>query len=807
MKRFGGAAWCLFLGAVLILSFLAARPAGSATLEDSHVDTFRQGRFHGVALDSRGYLELAPELTGVAAPGRQMIWCTVSGDGGAWFAGCGNEGLVLKVTEQSKVEQYYQTGELGVLSLLPLENGELLAGTAPNGLLVRISEKEKGSILAETGASYIWCLMKYEDKVLAGTGPEGKVLQIDQDGTVEELARVEEHHVLCMTAGKSGTVYLGVSGTGTVYTLKPETGIPRVLARLARADIRVLKMYDDGEMLAVAAGGEPRDNGAPDGDEEMGQAVPEERGNERKAGAGSAAPDGKRIMESDGESAKYPGGHTVVDVGQKKSVHVEVPGRAQEVPGRAPEMSALEPDPTVAEQRPGREKRGPEEAETSPVQSPDEEPSSPPDEGGGEEGGAPSMSGVTGEGAGVVYCLTPDGLATVLAEFNEMILAAAPGRNGSVIAGGAEKGRIYQVDRDGTVKYLGRTDAEQVMDIRALPDGRLLAATGNPGELWLISASPAESGTYTSRVLDSGGNSYWGAFYWVGSLPDGATVVFSTRTGRKPRPDDTWNPWGDLGAESGEKVLSEPGRYLQYRLKLNPSPSGESPSVHRLTFHYRKPNQAPRMKPPTVSFQAPSPPGGNNESPPPYMAEIAWEATDADEDPLQFDVELVSLDHHFAYPMTRDSISQTSLTWDFRGVPDGWYQIRVTASDRVARGVSAEGTGDALSTPFKVDNTPPVVTLETAAYDEKTGKWSVTVSVEDRMSRIHGIRVSLDGEQWEMLASEDELFDGPSETAVWQGSVDKKDKTDPKNGKDRHSLVVQGWDEKGNVGAGATVFP
>lgn len=770
MKRFGAAAWYLFLGAVFILSFMTARPAGSATLEDSSVDTFREGRFDGVALDSRGYLELAPELTGVAEPGRQMIWCTVSGDDGAWYAGCGNEGLVLRVTEQGKVEQYYRTGELGVLSLMPLGNGELLAGTAPNGLLVRISEKEKGSIMAETGARYIWCLMKYKDKVLAGTGPEGKVLQIDPDGTVEELARVEEHHVLCMTAGKSGTVYLGVSGTGTVYALKPKTGKSRILARLARADVRVLKMCDDGEMLAVAAGGEPRENGVSAGDEEVGQAVPEERENERKAGAGSDAPDGRKNMESDGVSAKHPSGRTVIDVGQKQSVLAE-------------------------------------ETAPSPVQSPDEEPSPPPDEGGGEEGGAPSMSGVTGEGAGVVYCLTTDGLATVLAEFNEMILAAAPGKNGSVIAGGAEKGRIYQVDRDGTVKYLGRTDAEQIVDIRALPDGRLLAATGNPGELWLIAGSPAESGTYTSRVLDSGGNSYWGAFYWVGSQPEGGGVVFSTRTGWKSRPDDTWNQWIELGAESGDKVVSESGRYLQYRLELNPSPSGESPSVHRLTFHYRKPNQSPRMKPPTVSFPSPLPPGGNNESAPPYMAEIAFEATDADEDPLQFDVELVSLDHHFQYPMTRDHINQTSLTWDFRGVPDGWYQVRVTASDRGVRGVAAEGTGDALSTPFKVDNTPPAVTLGTASYDEETGKWSVTVSIEDRMSRIHGIRASLDGEQWEMLASEDELLDELSETAVWKGSVDTEDSIDRKNGEDRHSLVVQGWDAKGNVGAAATVFP
>nr|WP_253942430.1 DUF4082 domain-containing protein [Nocardioides sp. zg-1230] len=97
----------------------------------------------------------------------------------------------------------------------------------------------------------------------------------------------------------------------------------------------------------------------------------------------------------------------------------------------------------------------------------------------------------------------------------------------------------------------GRTDDRMRLDDRGL------------GSLTL---SGRGSGTYTSRVVDSGRKATWTRLALDSAEPAGARILVRIRTGDRPDPDGTWSDWRlvrpgvDVGLE---------GRYVQYAVHLS----------------------------------------------------------------------------------------------------------------------------------------------------------------------------------------------------------------------------------------------
>ena len=73
------------------------------------------------------------------------------------------------------------------------------------------------------------------------------------------------------------------------------------------------------------------------------------------------------------------------------------------------------------------------------------------------------------------------------------------------------------------------------------------------------------TGTYTSRVIDSGRMARWTRLLLDASAPEGARVVVRVRAGNSPAPDDTWSQW-TTSTRSGRLGLT--GRMLQYSVYL-----------------------------------------------------------------------------------------------------------------------------------------------------------------------------------------------------------------------------------------------
>jgi hypothetical protein len=92
----------------------------------------------------------------------------------------------------------------------------------------------------------------------------------------------------------------------------------------------------------------------------------------------------------------------------------------------------------------------------------------------------------------------------------------------------------------------------------------------------------ANTGTFVSHLMDAQAMVTWDRGFWYGSVPAGATVKISVRTGSTTKPDSTWSKWAPLGA-SGGRVVGD-SRYIQYRVELTRSPGGKAPVLTAIGF-------------------------------------------------------------------------------------------------------------------------------------------------------------------------------------------------------------------------------
>ena len=112
--------------------------------------------------------------------------------------------------------------------------------------------------------------------------------------------------------------------------------------------------------------------------------------------------------------------------------------------------------------------------------------------------------------------------------------------------------------------------------------------TGAPSlsvDSWSV-VNRGTSGTFTSRVLDAGGNAAWSKLFTEGSLPAGTTWSFETRSGNTASPDGSWSAWTPVGPSN--QIASPYGRYVQYRVALGTSNVLVSPEVRSVALSYTR---------------------------------------------------------------------------------------------------------------------------------------------------------------------------------------------------------------------------
>jgi hypothetical protein len=248
----------LALSATLALAPSSALAVGTRSFDLDSLDDLSGGDLTNVAIDSHGAIRAGFELGKVGITEAQSAWGSVLLPDGSVLIGTGNEGKILRVSN-SQVSVAATTGEMAVTSLAVAWNGDVIAGSFPKGRLFKLPKGEgKGGQAAAfgtglEGVEYIWALA-FDPKsksLYAATGPEGKVLRIDEQGRAQVHFDAEDAHIVSLAVAPDGTVYAGTSGKAMLFEISGP-GRAKVLYDFDADDVSAIAVAKDGTVWATA---------------------------------------------------------------------------------------------------------------------------------------------------------------------------------------------------------------------------------------------------------------------------------------------------------------------------------------------------------------------------------------------------------------------------------------------------------------------------------------------------------------------------------------------------------------------------
>jgi sugar lactone lactonase YvrE len=185
----------------------AADSSGNVYLGTGH-----DGKIFRVGADGKGSLLYdAAELD---------VTAMVVGRDGALYAGTSPDGKVYRITPDGKAEVYFDPPDKYIWSLAVMGDGSLAVGTGDKGKLYRVraaGAKPDDSLLVDTTETHIISLAAdRQGNLIAGTDPGGLVLRVSPDGKAFALydSPLREIHALALAA--DGSIYaLALSDAAT----------------------------------------------------------------------------------------------------------------------------------------------------------------------------------------------------------------------------------------------------------------------------------------------------------------------------------------------------------------------------------------------------------------------------------------------------------------------------------------------------------------------------------------------------------------------------------------------------------------
>lgn len=227
---------------------------------------------------------------------------------------------------------------------------------------------------------------------------------------------------------------------------------------------------------------------------------------------------------------------------------------------------------------------------------------------------------------------------------------------------------------------------------------------------WLRLTPYAASGSFTSRVFDSGSATDWGIATWNAVTPVGTSLAVSARGGATSVPDGSWSAFVPV---SNGGALTLHGRYLQYRADLATGDGAVTPVLADIAFRC---DGVPDLQAPVISAVSATPgPGG-------VTADITWTTDEPADSQVDYGTSpgALSLSSSSAVLELSHARSLTGL------VPSTTYYYRVTSADAQANSASSPAPPATLS--FTTSASPPsVCAQDQTSADFGAGSFSNTV--------------------------------------------------------------------------------
>ncbi|HEX6284578.1 MAG TPA: hypothetical protein VFZ71_06875, partial [Pyrinomonadaceae bacterium] len=712
-----------------LVAFIGVR-AGQPTLwETSGRAELLKGDARGVSISDTGVVMLAPKLTEVFNTQQTYVWSTAVDNQGNVYLGTGHDGKTFKITPNGSGALLYDAAELDVTALAIGRDGAVFAGTSPDGKVYRIAADGKAEVYFDPADKYIWSLAVMPDGSLAvGTGDSGKLYRVRTAGATPEAS-------LLVNTNQTHVISLAVTAQGDLIAGTDSGGI-------------VLRVSPEGKTFALF-------------DTQL-----------REIHALAPAADGSIYALALSDAASASRGPTA-----------PVVTSAQPAEGGTPTTSvtitALE-EAGLAVQQP------------TPVRSRND----------------------VSNARSAVFRILPDGATDVVwssPSVTAFAIASAL-QPGSVLIGTADKGRIYSVTNDGRDTLLLQSPEGQISSL-LVKNNQVYAASSNQGKLFRFGNELISEGTYESPVRDAKLTASWGRIWWRG----GGAVEVQTRTGNGERPDATWSDWSAPYRDpDGNQITSPRARFIQWRATVRSGATSSTPAwIEDVSVAYLPRNVAPEVLainvlPIGVGLQqmaqvAVDPNVESSGLDPSLFGPVApvpprrfyqrgarsfqWQAEDRNSDTLEYAIYYRALNEQ-TFRLLKDKLRENFYTIDGAALADGRYVIKVIASDAPDNPPGQKLTGERLSEPVDIDNTPPVVKVMGQPQITRDSV-RVVFTVADATGKIRKADASIDGAAWLPVFPDDGIADSGNEVySVDFGGLAPGE----------HTISLRSFDSSGNVG-------
>lgn len=685
-------------------------------------------------------------------------------------------------------------------------------------------------------SSFLWDIVAAPDGTLyAAAGAPARVYRIAKDGSATVIFEPKELQVQALALDKNGVLYAATSPDGKIYRIE-KSAVPAASASAKPAEekkdgeaasVPVDPSYtatvffepktkyiwdlafgpdgrlfvatgDRGEIFAVTAGGEGK------------VFFKSDEAHIRKLAIDAK---GTLYAGSDGSGLIYrvsPAGEGfVLFSANKKEITALAFGPEGDLYAAAVgEKRGVQPQPGMPMILP-----------QGPMPLPNMAPASP-------------MIGITATGGSEVYRISVDGSPSKLwAGKDDIVYGLILDRQGRILSGSGNKGRILSLEQNGDFVELAKASATQVTGFAASGNS-IYAASSNLGKIFQLGGDGKAEGSYESDVFDAHLFTQWGRVEVRGR----SQVEIYARSGNVDNPDRNWSPWKKVALTDGDGRLDVPAaRFLQWKAVFAPAtPNAQLDSVK---VYYRSKNAPPSVDDVAVQagarFNVAAMPRPQNESvmvsvgpqqpqamavnpsqpkvEPPLAAQkdrafvaVRWAATDENGDDLLYSVYYRG-DGESRWRLLKDKITDKFYSFDSSLLPDGGYQVRVVASDSPSHTPEEALSDFRDSERFEVDNSPPRIDGLTATLEG--GKLHVAFSATDTFSSIQRAEFALDAGDWQFVEPVGQISDARTERYQFQAALPKPgpaifaDAAKGTDGKtaEEHVVVVRVFDRFDNM--------
>jgi sugar lactone lactonase YvrE len=407
-------------------------------------------------------------------------------------------------------------------------------------------------------------------------------------------------------------------------------------------------------------------------------------------------------------------------------------------------------------------------------------------------------------GGSEIYRLAPDGSPLRLwTSHDDLVYSLAFAQKGRLLAGTGNRGEIFEVSGRGEYTNLIKAEANQVTAFAKAPSG-LYASTSNLGKVFLLSSAPDAEGSYESDVFDAHGFSKWGRAEFRGS----GNVELFARSGNVDNPDRNWSPWKKIDFQKDVQVAAPSARFIQWKAILHPGDT--APRVESVTLNYLPKNMAPDFDDvvvtPGTRFQsAPRPPNlepGQRFDPQPNPVHdrqsvgVKWTVRDDNDDQMVYSVYYRG-EGQSRWLLLKDNLVEKFYSFDAALLPDGGYTVKVIASDAPSHSPEEALSSEKESDRFEVDTTPPQIQDLKASV--QGGKVHVQFRAADSFSSIKRAEYSIDAGDWHFVEPVGQLSD--SKTESYDFSLPLPGEASGQE----HVVVVRAYDRYDNLNSAKTV--